>query len=182
MKNTDFNALAKRAYENAEKKGFHEAKRADGHYWMLVICEFAEAVEADRRGRHADRKEYERLGGVCEDSMRQKLFELYIKDTVEDELADAAIRLLDYMGMKGFDFNGFIKDPKNYAEEDVTEPTFFTEDVYKVLDMMNFDNSVGFVMLDVMDLAKQYGIDLMWHIQAKMAYNENRYFRHGKRY
>ena len=45
MKNTDFNALAKRAYENAEKKGFHEAKRADGHYWMLVICELAEAVD-----------------------------------------------------------------------------------------------------------------------------------------
>ena len=47
MKNTDFNLLAKKAYENAKAKGFHDEKHTDGHCLMLVMCELAEAVEAD---------------------------------------------------------------------------------------------------------------------------------------
>ena len=57
MKNTDFNELAKRAFENARAKGFHDVERKDNHWLMLVVCELAEAVEADRSGRRADRKE-----------------------------------------------------------------------------------------------------------------------------
>lgn len=102
MKDVNFNELAKRAFENAKAKGFHDVELPDAHCLMLVVCEVAEAVEADRSGKRADRKEYERLAGVCEERLQPHLFEMYIKDTVEDELADAVIRLLDFMGMKGF--------------------------------------------------------------------------------
>ena len=49
MKNIDFNALAKEAFENAKERGFHDEQHADGHWFMLVVCELAEAVEADRK-------------------------------------------------------------------------------------------------------------------------------------
>ena len=35
MKNIDFNALAKEAYESARERGFHDGKHTDGHYFML---------------------------------------------------------------------------------------------------------------------------------------------------
>ena len=54
MKNMNLNELAKKAYENAKKKGFHDEKHTDGHWLMLVMCERAEAVEADRCGKRAD--------------------------------------------------------------------------------------------------------------------------------
>ena len=47
MENTDFNLLAKKAFENAKEKGFHEKPKTDAHWLMLVACELAEAVEAD---------------------------------------------------------------------------------------------------------------------------------------
>ena len=61
MKNTDFNELSKRAFENAKAKGFHDKPLTDAHCIMLVACELAEAVEADRMGRIAKLKEYKTL-------------------------------------------------------------------------------------------------------------------------
>ena len=58
MKNTDFNLLAKKAFENAKEKGFHEKPKTDAHWLMLVACELAEAVEADRMGRRSDKRTY----------------------------------------------------------------------------------------------------------------------------
>ena len=112
MKNTDFNEFAKRAFENARAKGFHDEKHTDGHYLMLVACELAEAVEADREGRRSDGRTYNFLLQEYGEPLEKHLFEMHIKDTVEDELADAVIRLLDFVGMKGYDI------PENYITEE----------------------------------------------------------------
>ena len=48
MKDVNLNELAKKAFESAKAKGFHDEKHTDGHWLMLVMCELAEAVEADR--------------------------------------------------------------------------------------------------------------------------------------
>ena len=58
MENTNFNELAFKAYESAKARGFHKEKYSDSHYIMLVACELAEAVEADRKNSRADRKTY----------------------------------------------------------------------------------------------------------------------------
>lgn len=193
MKGIDFNELAKRAYENAKRKGFHDVVRKDAHWMMLVMCELAEAVEADRCGRRADRKEYERLVGVCEDIVRPHLFEMYIKDSVEDELADAVIRLLDFVGMKGIDIATRVDKITTGMEEGTEDDEandestergkgFFTEDVYRIISMYFFDNLIEFLMVDLFDLAKDRDIDLMWFIEEKMKYNETRDLLHGKSY
>lgn len=117
MKEVNFNELARKAFENARQKGFHDVSYTDMHYLMLVVCELAEAVEADRNGKRAERKEYERLVNECEEILRPHLFEMYIKDTVEDELADAVIRLLDYAGMKG------LRIPEDFVTKENLELT-----------------------------------------------------------
>ena len=37
-------------------------------------------------------------------------------------------------------------------------------------------------IIRISDLAGIYGIDLDWHVKAKMAYNKTRPFKHGKKY
>ena len=193
MKNMNLNELAKKAFENAKAKGFHDEKHTDGHYLMLVMCELAEAVEADRCGKRADRKEFERLAGTCEDVVWPHLFEMYIKDSVEDELADAVIRLLDYIGMKGFEIHEDYVTKENLIR--TLESTFRTEE-WK--DLQTFaervfvsccnnllrmgDDYPDSVVYSVFAIAELYEIDLIWYVREKMKYNETREQKHGKAY
>lgn len=193
MKELNLNELAKRAFENAKAKGFHDEKHTDGHYLMLVMCEFAEAVEADRSGKRADRKEYERLAGACEEQLRPHLFEMYIKDTVEDELADAVIRLLDYMDMKGYVIpDGYVTEEnmsrtldRTFRTKEWADVKTFAERVF--ISCANNLLRMGVEMpqatvYSVFAIAGLYGMDLTWFIREKMWYNETRESKHGKAY
>ena len=191
MKNIDFNLLAKEAYESAKERGFHDGKHTGGHYFMLVVCELAEAVEADRRGRWVEnREEYERLIRICDESIHAHLFEIHIKDTVEDELADAVIRLLDYAGMKGVDigkrmnevFDDEVFDDYIGYETLKKDDRIFTEKVYEIIQTFMFDSYIEFFLIDLFELARYCNIDLMWHIREKMKYNKQRVFMNGKAY
>jgi hypothetical protein len=189
----NLNELAKKAYENAKAKGFHDEKHTDGHYLMLVMCELAEAVEADRCGKRAERKEYERLVGACEEKLHPHLFEMYIKDTLEDELSDAVIRLLDYIGMKGFvipeDYvtkeNMIMTLNSTFRTKEWADLKTFAERVFvsccnNLLRMG--DDYPDSVVYSVFALAELYEIDLIWYVREKMKYNEKRELLHGKSY
>lgn len=45
-----------------------------------------------------------------------------------------------------------------------------------------FEDELADIMIRVMDLAAFKGIDLEWHIKAKMKYNSMREYKHGKKY
>ena len=193
MKDVKLNELAKKAYENAKKKGFHDEKHTDGLYLMLVMCELAGAVEADRCGKRADRKEFERLAGTCEDVVWPHLFEMYIKDSVEDELADAVIRLLDYIGMKGFEIPDDYVTKENlirtlnstFRTKEWANLKTFAERVFisccnNLLRMG--DDYPDSVVYSVFAMAELYEIDLIWFVREKMKYNERREVLHGKAY
>lgn len=73
----------------------------------LIQSEASEALEADRKNRHADlismQEQMQAHGFRTED------FQRYIKDTVEDEIADTIIRLLDLCGMLDIDIDKHIE-------------------------------------------------------------------------
>ena len=50
----DLNELKYKAYHCAVTHGWHEDNLSDEHFLCLVISELMEAVEADRKGSHAD--------------------------------------------------------------------------------------------------------------------------------
>lgn len=189
MKNTDFNELSKRAFENAKDKGFHDKHLTDAHCMMLIACELAEAVEADRMGRKANLKEYKTLFYTLEERLRPVLFRMYIKDTIEDELADAVIRLLDYVGYKGLEIpEGYItiEQIKREAEEvkDWLGNKSFADVIFTSC-LVNLESAKEIpesLIYSIFIVAELYGIDLMWHIEEKMKYNEYREHLHGKKY
>jgi transcriptional regulator with XRE-family HTH domain len=130
------NELRDAAFEYAEKQGFHKRKMRLGERLMLVVSELSEALEADREGKWAPNDltgENEhgktiatKLSQIIPDSLSPETYGGEIRGTVEEEIADAVIRICDIAGV--------------------------------------------------------YGIDIGWHVAAKMAYNKTRPYKHGKNY
>ena len=108
----NLNELAKQFHERAKEKGFWDEPRETGTLLMLIVSELSEALEADRKNKHADMGNYYvDLGiGLSE----EHAFRGYIKDTFEDELADTFIRLLDLVGYMGIDIEKHIELKMKY--------------------------------------------------------------------
>lgn len=173
----NYNELSKRAHANAVNKGFWAERNSNEHCLMLVITEISEMVEADRHDKHADRLVF-RIGEESDIA-----FEKFIKDTVEDEMADTAIRLFDLSGNLGIDFDRMNKCRYYRAYDKFS----FTENAFGLAkglarDIVPIEKRMQFGLDYVFSWAKSLGIDLEWHIAKKMAYNESRPTRHGKKY
>lgn len=180
----DLNKLRDRAYRCACEHGFHDKEYSDAHFLMLVITEISEAVEADRKGKHARIMEYNNwINKFHSDKEKAFIsdFECYIKDSVEDELSDVVIRLLDFAGLKKVELNriilAYVVSPKKS----------FTENMYAIVkDIVNYKYSteelVNYAIHQVIRVAEFYKINLFQHIEWKMKYNESRPMLNGKNY
>lgn len=168
------NRLRDEAYATACNKGFHDEKKSDEHYLMLVITEIAEAVQADRKGRRADRERYDYAvdRGMCNDI--EECFERYIKNSIEDELADIVIRLLDYCGMRGINLRRYLPIEMYF----VHDLTYFMWCLCRDV----LDRNVELVVWSVIEYCGRHGIDILWHIEQKMEYNRTRPRMHNAKY
>jgi len=81
--------LQARIHRTAVEHGWWEADRPIGEVLMLIVTEVAEAMEAYREGN----PDSEKIPGHSK---------------VEEELADAIIRILDYAGGMGFDLESAL--------------------------------------------------------------------------
>lgn len=191
--NKELPALIKRAHDNATAHGFHDKPKSAAHWLMLIITEISEMVDADRKGKHADRVKFEannKSGSVInKDIVFQVSFERYIKDSVEDELADICIRIFDFAG----------EAAKYCVRLDVDKVTMeigiigtITEHAYTMVncitDMLHYNNAIYLtealseLLKYVFYLADSLNIPLLYHIEQKMKYNELRPFKHGVAY
>ncbi|WP_370859518.1 hypothetical protein [Phocaeicola plebeius] len=175
-----FNRLRDKAYKCAKNHGWHEKELSDEHCLCLVISELMEAVEADRKGNRA----CVGLKDFFQDDLDsgkdfKELFESHLKGIVEEELADACIRLLDLAGMRGIDLDEY--DYSGSSTDDYSGLTF-TEAMYKICGYItcSFYNDMMYVLLnEIFSFCKNRGIDIMWYIKQKMRYNELRSYKHG---
>lgn len=105
------NNLSKQLHERAKAKGFWDEKRELGTLLMLVVSELSEAIEADRKNKHANIEQFNidrQSTPFHEKSATIKAFEDHIKDTFEDEIADTFIRLFDLCGALGIDIDAHV--------------------------------------------------------------------------
>lgn len=193
MNKIDFNALRDRAYKCACEHGFHDTELSNEHLLMLVITELSEAVEADRKGKIAQRRMFEmNCDTPQEDPIHHWIFcfDRFIKDSVPDELADAVIRLLDLAGYKNIDIEDFTEDDIDDLSESCNGESF-TETIYAISTIpiryeyeygYSLDKQLNSMLLAILGVAKYLDIDLLWHIEQKMRYNELRPAMHGKKY
>lgn len=177
----NLNELRDRAYHCAVVHGWHEENLSDEHSLCLVISELMEAVEADRKGMYTnqDNFEYYMKQRKRDDGEFMYAFECYIKDTVEDELADACIRLLDYFGMLNYTIDDSCRKDEVIEEfSSMYKDKIFTESIFNISNTITrYETQLAFVK--VLGLAKSRNIDIFWHIEQKMKYNELRSYKHG---
>lgn len=177
----NLNALRDKAYRNAVVHEWHEENLSDEHYLCLVISELMEAVEADRKGMHANRAifEYYMKQRKRDDGEFMYAFKYDIKDTVDDELADACIRLLDLAGLRGYDLDSF--DYEGSDTEDYSDMSF-TESMFKICVYITdnfYRNELSILLNEIFSFCKNRNIDIFWYIDQKMKYNELRSYKHG---
>ena len=172
---------AKKVHANAVDKGFWDKPHSNEHYFMLVITEATEAVEAHRKGRTASIPE-----GIEDfpDKTFILSFEAHIKDTVEDELADAVIRLLDLLEYLAFERGRRISAQFGRYKAFGSEFTQLVCDaVYEIVDgHLAPQNRCVRGISEIQSIAERLNIDLERHVRLKMRYNATRPRLHGKKY
>ena len=111
----EINQLIKEAHDNAVNKGFHldddemrnkfKFRSTDYEHFCrlamikdlaLIVTEISEAIEAIRENRFTD---YHKIN---------------FKETFEEEIADAVIRIADLCGQYNIDLEYFIKEKMEY--------------------------------------------------------------------
>lgn len=121
------NQLRDEAYQNANKHGFHDvdkefSKTNEGLHALvaqrlaLIHSELSEALEADRKEKRAKLHYFD---NNYRDPMEKvdrfvNKFEVHIKDTFEDELSDAIIRILDICGWMKIDIQRHVELKMQY--------------------------------------------------------------------
>lgn len=184
----ELNSLRDECYNVARAHGFHDVKYSDRHFLCLVISELMEAVEADRRDKPRASVDYLKLQmeHAIDDDDFTHSFECFIKDTVEDELADTAIRILDLAGLKGENI-GIRFWSAVYQHDENTVDYYrknfsFTEVIYSIVSLLTYPARIGEAMYMLFVLAELMGFDLMEHIKLKIEYNKHRERLYGKKY
>jgi NTP pyrophosphatase (non-canonical NTP hydrolase) len=182
--------LIEKVHNTNKSKGFWDDKGSS--YKMqeclaLCISELSEAIEADRISKRANRKLF--FESIAGDGFKFA-FEQHIKNSVEDELADTFIRLIDVAG--GFGWNGFKID-KSYNEElsnlkhiPFTRFSLSIFFIMKTITDVHFhpfkSRTLGEALAKIKHLSDQLDFDLFWHIEKKLEYNSKREHMHGKKY
>lgn len=102
--------LSQRIHAGNCARGFYDHPATFPDRCMLIVSEISEAVEAHRNGKTTQRADVDQALRMAAMDMQPFVgfFRDKVKDTVEDELADAIIRLLDLSGYLGIDIDAHI--------------------------------------------------------------------------
>lgn len=189
----DLNELRDKAYQCAVEHGWHEEKHSNEHFLCLVISELMEAVEADRKGKRAQVEKFKEWQGnsipLTEETRQRRFnedFEAYIKGSVEEELADACIRLFDLSGLNDINLGEISMDE---LKDSYWFPYFsFTEYMYyftsqlcnpEEIHLRTLDNVVRCTLKEILVFCVKRNIDIFWYIEQKIKYNQSRDYKHG---
>ena len=181
------------AYAINKANGFHDASYNDNHRLMMIVTEIGEAIEADRKGKHLDKKafdifafidnefkndEYWKKGGFS------RMFCNTVKDTFEDELADVIIRCCDFLGTKETTFKKAFTKPVEFPDGFYNHFAEKGWDWVRILNNAEFEVEarVAGLLYEVLWFCEEQGIDIEKHVDWKLRYNLSRPRLHGKTY
>lgn len=179
-----------------------------GELLMLIVSELGEALEAHRCGRLYSKFLNEHKGHIPDlddwssrefewDTITCGVYDISVKDTLEDEMSDVYIRLFDLCGYLGIEpsikiYNEQIEiDFYDKFNKNIGEALFdFTMELRQIRqDCRNpkeylyiINDTLGYLFGRLSSLCKSLNIPIEKHIRAKSAYNRTRPKKHGRRY
>ena len=108
----NINKQCKKQHRMMLEKGFNGKNFAQD--LMLIVSELSEALEADRKDKdvrklpaHPEKMLLDRIG-YAEDDVWKSFFNSFIKDTIQDEIADALLRIMDLCGRYNIDIDTHV--------------------------------------------------------------------------
>ena len=190
MNTEELNILKDHAYKTAVAHGFHEEEKPDVYWLGLVMSEAGEAINADRKELHGDTVLFN--DDLAKMSFKDS-FEAHIKDSVEDEIVDIVIRLLDFAGTKGYKLLimtelSFVSTmiAGKFIKNGLPGTLFYLIDVLGDSLKDNSTEATVCVVINIIgDCFKKItgsDHDLWWFVKQKMRYNEQRPMLNSKKY
>ena len=189
--------LQKEIHQTNVEKGFWPADvvRNRGEMVVLMITELSEAVEAHREGKEYDpitrlRKEAKTMWAWeivdTSDEAWKNWFTCEVKNSLQDELADTVIRILDYcygwkIPLSLTEHHFYMKE--NFGES-IVELIEYILRAYRtdVPRHLCIQGSWSVALQMIISFCEQMNIDILQHVQWKLKYNKTRAFKHGKNY
>lgn len=173
----NYKELSQKAHGNAVGHGFWEEDWSNEHCLMLIISEVSEMVEAYRKGLRANVEEFNEIPN------KQLAFEKFIKNTMEDEIADIFIRLCDLAGARNISFDNKYKMNTLVIDKDFSliEKAFFLTR-YLCHNYVSINFKINNALKFMEDLAQDLNVDLEFFVTRKMEYNYWRPYKHGKQF
>lgn len=177
MYNPTLTELAQEAYYIAQRNGFYAANQRTNllREKMLILTEIAEAINAERCGRYSRKKT---ISTLWPPAIYEWRYKRTICGTVEDELADAMLRVLT------LHWHYFSDTP--VFQEDIATPLNLPELMHYSARFLTDHQDIGHQLSVVYTLIRKYaytkGIDIPFVIRRKNRYNQLRGYLHGKQY
>lgn len=186
----NYNELAKEIHENAVNHGWWEEERSYGEIVALISSELSEALEEARDGKpnvyckHFDSQNW------CNSCMEFRNICCYSNEKPEGvavELADAMIRILDYLGKMGHDIDG-CELTTTFKQDNISLGDFITHcnavmTKPYIMGQHNDDEYRIFCLMAALNMIEKYighiGEDAEQLIKLKREYNKSRPYRHG---
>ena len=199
----NLNSLAQQIFEDNQKKGFWTFDRSNAQLLVLIQSEMFEALEAERKSTYAkERINCQQKIGTAE---FQQFFKENIKDSLEDELADTVIRILDMCGGRKVDLSSIYLIPnlRSWTQENDSLSLMPTEKYSLAAIVLEFSylisrllqqtanttcpeqvlaKGASQLLLFVLSVAQHYQVRIWEHVELKLAYNRSRAHKHGKKY
>jgi hypothetical protein len=183
--------LGKSIHADNVAKGFwpeDKSTRNHGEAVMLMITELSEAVEIHRKGnRTITSSDIATLTSASGPETFKQYYEALIKNTIEEEMADTVIRLLDYcygFGIKLTTISNDKKSRDNFGL-DVLRLCWFVIVAFHFEEKKEHDQTEwhwSWALSMIARFCEWYNIDLLQHVQFKLKYNRTRAYKHGKQY
>jgi len=175
---TNWNELAAIHHAAMVANGFHE-KYSHTDLLLRGIEEVGEATKAWRKNRRAD------MVGFCAGVKVPNIYEIAIKHSIEEELADIACIMMDFAATNDIKITYSARVNAAKIEQRLMDTANFILVIYKELhmwetvDMERIESCVKFIFTYLYALAEEFNIDLQEQVKLKMEYNKTREYRHG---
>lgn len=189
--------LAKYIHQGNKDRGFYDNTASKETRVLLIVSEVVKCMEADRKGNWCSVKnisDYTKLYDFFRESEKinntgfiESQFKVNIKDTVQDELADVFIRLLDFAEYENSVMPEEIRSESVNWFKDNHKGETLANSLYYLVDRISDLGPEGVAKEEAMDdcihlsyaIARIHKIDLPFHVEHKLKYNATRGHKHG---
>lgn len=171
-------------YNDAKEMGIHGKDYPDSHWLMPVLADIAAAAKAEEAGERVNQYGYDLFAREDDDNEDfAHNYSCFIKGTMEDKMASACIRILDFMGLKGYTVAGHMEGYLDFATALLGRSAAFGEvltfgEVMLALAFSltkSYEGAFAWInstLVTIFAYCVFHGINISKYIELRMAYNK----------